>query len=118
MAARTSSPRLEARAGPVAIEDAVRAALADARPSLDEILSLWPRNRRDRVVLWAKLGPAGEISLGAQLREHLVDGARSDLLREAQRIRDDVPVVIELDAGDALVVPLRALQESGGRRTR
>ena len=57
---------LRAHAG---IENAVRGALATARPSLDEILSLWPAGHHGRIVLRAKLGTDGAMSIGAQMRD-------------------------------------------------
>jgi hypothetical protein len=107
--------RLEARTNQVTIEDAVRAALAGARPSLEEILSLWPLARRDRVVLWAELGADGAICVRATLREHVLRREPVDLARGVRRIRDDVPVVLGLAGVGQVVVPMRALREGGAR---
>jgi hypothetical protein len=92
------------------IEDTVRAALAGAHPSLDEILSLWPVGRHDRIVLRARLGTDGAISIGAHMREHAFEGQPRDLARDVRRIRNDVPVVLELDEVGSVVVPMRTLK--------
>ena len=92
------------------IEDAVCGALASARPSLDEILSLWPVGRHNRIVLRARLAADGAISIGAHMREQTLEGQPPDLARDVRRIRDDVPVVLELDEVGSVVVPMRALK--------
>jgi hypothetical protein len=105
------APR-DGRATHVAIESAVRAALAGARPSLDEILSLWPTGQRGRVVLWARLGADGAISTGAHLREQASEAQPPDVARDVRRIRNDVPVVLALDDVGSVVVPMRTLEAS------
>ena len=101
--------RLDTRAPDARVEGAVRAGLADARPSLDEILSLWPVGHHDRVVLWARLGTDGGLAVGAQLREQALEAQPPEVARDVRRIRNDVPVVLELDAVGSVVVPMRAL---------
>jgi hypothetical protein len=112
MAARAhATARLDPGAAHVAFEDAVRAALKDRRPSLEDILSLWPQDQHDRLVLWARLGRGGEVAIGAQLRDEPIEGAgeRCDLARDVRRIRGDIPVVVELAGAPKVVLPLRAL---------
>lgn len=104
--------RGDARATHVRIENAVRAALAGARPSLDEILSLWPAGQRDRIVLRARLGADGGISTGALLREQAFEAQPPDVARDVRRIRNDVPVILELDEVGTVVIPMRALETS------
>jgi hypothetical protein len=115
MAARAhAGARLDTGAARVALEDAVRVALTGKRPALEEILSLWPVDRHDRLVLWARLGPGGEVALGAHLREQPHEEAWArDLARDVRRIRDDIPVVVELAGAPKVVVSLRALREGG-----
>jgi hypothetical protein len=102
--------RFGVRASHAGIEDAVRLALGGARPSLDEILSLWPVARHDRIVLWARVSTDGAISLGARLREQAFEGQSPALARDVRRIRNDVPVVLELDNVGSVVVPMRELK--------
>jgi hypothetical protein len=109
MAARSSLARHEAVDARASIQEAARVAVADARPSLDEILSVWPREQRDRLVLWVFLGPAKEVSIAARFREHAFDGAPRELFRELRRVGNDVPVVVEMEDGRTLVSPLRAI---------
>ncbi len=112
MAARAvSHARVEQRLDHDVIEGAVRAALVGARPSLEEILSLWPLGRRGSVVLWAELGADGAICVRASLREQVVQSEPSDLARGVRRICDDVPVVLELAGVGRVVVPMRTLGE-------
>jgi hypothetical protein len=101
--------RVDLRGDHVMVEDAVRAALAGARPSLEELLSLWPFGRRDAVVLRATLGTDGAVSVGANLRERVLESEPSDLARGVRQIRGDVPVVLELAGVGWVVVPLRSL---------
>jgi hypothetical protein len=89
---------------------AVRAAVAGARPSLDDVLSLWPAGQRYRVVLRARLGADGGVSIGAHLREQAVEAQAPDVARDVRRIRSDVPVVLELDEASSVVVPMRTLK--------
>jgi hypothetical protein len=115
MAARTSSHAwLEARASHLVIVDAFRGALAAARPSLEEILSLWPFGRRNGVVLWAKLDTDGSVSIGASLRERALEREPPDVVREVRRIRDDVPVVLERMGVGRVVLPMRELGDARG----
>jgi hypothetical protein len=95
----------------VATEEAVRRALAGARPSLEEVLSLWPADQRDRLVLWVKVGLAGNVVIGAHPRAQPLAGAAREINRDLLRIRDDVPVVLELHDQRIVVLPLRALRE-------
>jgi hypothetical protein len=115
MAARTSSHAwLEARASHLVIVDAFRDALAAARPSLDEILSLWPFGRHNGVVLWAKLEVDGSVSIGANLRERALEREAPEVVREVRRIRDDVPVALERVGVGRVVMPLRELRDRTG----
>jgi hypothetical protein len=112
MAARTSAAaRREVRVGRLTSEEAARRALSGARPFLDEVLSLWPGDRRDRIVLWVRVEPAGNVEIVAHPREQRVAGAAPEIERDLGRIRDDVPVVLELHDGGTVVLPLRALRE-------
>jgi hypothetical protein len=106
----TAHTRVDTRAPDAGIEGAVRAGLADARPSLDEILSLWPVGHHDRIVLWARLGADGGIAVGAHLREEPFGARPPEVARDVRRIRNDVPVVLELDTVGSVVVPMRALK--------
>jgi hypothetical protein len=109
--ARQSSAhaRLDTRASDAGIEGAVRAGLAGTRPSLDEILSLWPVGHHDRVVLWARVGADGGLAVGARMRDQPFGTQPPEVAREVRRIRNDVPVVLELDAVGSVVVPMRTL---------
>ena len=117
MAARTSAAFRGPRFEKPTPEEAARRAVSGAQPSLDEILSLWPADRHDRIVLWVKLGEAGEagergdVVIGARPREQTLAGAPREVKRLLQRIRTDVPVVFELHDGGTVVVPLRALRD-------
>jgi hypothetical protein len=102
--------RVDTRAPDAGIEGAVRAGLVDARPSLDEILSLWPAGHHGRVVLWVRVGTDGGVTVGAHLREQALEAQPPDVARDVRRIRNDVPVVLELDAVGSVVVPMRALK--------
>jgi len=92
-------------------EEAACRALSGARPSLDEILSLWPPDHRDRIVLWVKVGYAGDLVIGAHAREQRVAGAGRRVKRDLLRIRDDVPVVLEFHDRDTVILPLRTFRE-------
>ena len=116
MAARISAAPQRPRAERLTPEEAARQALSGAQPSLDEILSLWPANRRTRIVLWVKLGEAGNVVIGAQPREQPIAAAPPEVKRLVRRIRTDVPVVLELYDGRTAVVPLRALREGSESR--
>ena len=116
MAAQTSAALQRPRAERLTPEEAARRALAGAQPSLAEILSLWPAERRLRIVLWVKLGEAGTIVIGAHPREQPIAGAAPEVKRLVRRIRADVPVVLELPDGGTVVVPLRVLGEAAGAR--
>jgi hypothetical protein len=109
--ARPSSARARVDTGaPAGIEGAVRAALAGARPSLDEILSLWPVGHHDRIVLWARLAVDGGIAVGAHLREQPFGAQTPAVARDVRRIRNDVPVILEVEAVGSVVIPMRALK--------
>ena len=112
MAARTSAALREPRAERLTPEEAARRALSVAQPSLEEILSLWPVERRFHIVLWVKLGEAGNVVIGAHPRGQPIAGAPPEVKRLVRRIRTDVPVVLELHDGVTVVVPLRALREA------
>ena len=111
MAAQTSAALRGPRAERLTPEETARRPLSGAEPSLDEILSLWPADRRLPIVLWVKLGEAGNIVIGAHPRQPLIAGAPPEVKRLVRRIRSDVPVVLELPDG-TVVVPLRALREA------
>jgi hypothetical protein len=85
--------------------EAVSVAISTARPSLAEILSVWPANQRDRLVIRIKVGDTGDVSIGAQLRDR--ENAAPELKRALRRIQDDVPVILALRDGTTEVVPLR-----------
>jgi hypothetical protein len=104
---RSANARLEARGAPLTPEGAARVAISGARPSVDEILSVWPADRRNRVVIWVKVGRAGNVVIGANLRERHVENTGHDL----KHIRDDVPVVVEFHDRRTVVLPLRLLRE-------
>jgi hypothetical protein len=109
--------RQERRSAHVVIDAGVRAAVSGARPSLEEMLSLWSADLHGSVVLRVRLGPGGEVVIGAHLREHADHawgGGDRDVARDVRRIREDVPVVVDLEDGGAIVVPLRALTAGGG----
>lgn len=93
-------------------EEAACRALSGARPSLDEVLSLWPADRRDHIVLWVKVGYGGDLVIGAHARGQPVAGAGRRVKSDVRRIRDDVPVVLEFHDRDTVIVPLRTLRES------
>jgi hypothetical protein len=109
MAAPTA--RREARVEQLTAEEAACRALSGARPSLDEILSLWPADRRNCIVLWVKVGHAGSLVIGAHPRDQPVAGAGRKVARDLRRIRDDVPVVLEFHDRGTVIVPLRTLRE-------
>lgn len=106
--ARPRSARQPLPAEP-ASEQAARIAIAGARPFIEELLSLWPADRRHGLVISVKLGHAGAIEISACLRERHEEGGSRELKNDVRRIRDDVPVVLEF--GDRrTVVPLRAFR--------
>ena len=110
MAAQTSPlPRFDRRARLIAVDEPIPGVLARIRPKLDEVLSLWPAERRGQLVLWAQLDARGETAVGARFREHAADRGWRDLVTALGRIRDDVPVVLELEEGRAIVLPLSHL---------
>jgi hypothetical protein len=110
MAARSSPPEpFDERQSRFAIEQTARLAIASAKPSPRDILSLWPSDQRERLVLWAFVGPANEVAIAARFRKHAFDGALRALSHDLRRIRGDVPVVVELHDGRTIIMPLRAL---------
>jgi hypothetical protein len=112
MAVRMSAAAQHAaRVERLTTEEAARRALSGARPSLDEILSLWPVDWRDRIVLWVEIGSARNVAIVARLRAQPVAGAAREVKRDLRRIRDDVPVVLEFHDRGTVVLPLRALRE-------
>ncbi len=108
-ARRSALARLDVDPARVAFEEAARLSLAGARPSLDDILSVWPLSERARLILWVLMGPGLEITIAARFRDHALEGASRELFRGLRRIRDDIPVVVERDDGRTVVVPLRRL---------
>jgi hypothetical protein len=83
------------------------------RPSLEEILSLWPEHRRHDLVAWIIVDAAGGVQVAARLREHDFDAGGLGVAREVRRIRGDVPLVFELPGERKVVVPLRWVQIDG-----
>ena len=59
---------------------------------------------------WARLGTDGGLAVGAQLREQALEAQPPEVARDVRRIRNDVPVVLELDAVGSVVVPMRTLK--------
>jgi hypothetical protein len=77
--------------------------LARARPSVAEVLSLWPASRRKDVVVWVRIDQEGETTIDARLREPHLDHA-------VPRIRGDAAVVFELGSDRRVVLPSRSLR--------
>jgi hypothetical protein len=84
-------------------EQRVGELVARVRPSPEEVVSLWPRERRSELVVVIRVDDRGEPSIQVRLRER--DGTDAVLTR---RVRGDVPVVLE-DGGRAVVVPLSSV---------
>jgi hypothetical protein len=107
MATHLTPTSTEARRG----DSAILAAMARARPLLEEVLSLWPAEERSRLVLWVDVaGPALEIK--ARLRDGDAKEGRDSVARQVHRVKRDVAVVIELEGKDPVVLPWRSLREA------
>jgi len=91
-------------------EDAARRALLAARPSVEEILSLWPTARRERIVLWVKVDEAGDVVIVAHPRDQPIEGVVEAVSRDVRRIQDDVPIVLDLPERGTVVFPLQTLR--------
>ena len=89
------------------IDEEAYAAVARVRPWLTELLTLWPKARASEIVLSVRaLG--GETLAGAKMRATLLAEA-GDVAPRVGKIRNDVPVVVELEGQRTVVAPLRAL---------
>jgi hypothetical protein len=89
----------------------VLAAMARARPLLEEVLSLWPAEQRSKLVLWVDVaGP--ELGVKARLRDADATEGRDAVARQVHRVKRDVAIVIELEGKAPVVVPWRSLREA------
>jgi len=82
----------------------LRDVLSRARPLLDELPLLWHRDVRTRLVLFVRADENGAIDVSARLREHDFDPGGPELARRVRRVRDDVPVVVEVPGTRPLVL--------------
>jgi hypothetical protein len=107
------SPKALSCAGParVAVDADLRAVVARLRPSPEELLTLWPPDRRRHVVFIVRVDGSGEASVRATLREHARASGDLALVRRLRAIQGDVPVVFERADRDDVVVPWRSLAD-------
>jgi hypothetical protein len=90
------------------VDDELLALLARVRPSLLELVSLWPVGQQRQLALFIGTAPSGDAQIRARLR-----GDRGDERRESTggraRSRDDLPVTFELGDGRTIVLRLAAV---------
>jgi hypothetical protein len=112
MSSRSAARRIEEpRAVPLEADAIDAEALATAgrvRGWLSELITLWPSSQRGEVVLWVRTAD-GETSAGARMRAQVMAGVDS-IARRVRKIRNDVPVVVEIGGGRTVVAPWRAVQ--------
>jgi hypothetical protein len=91
------------------LDDELLALLVRARPSLLELVSLWPEAQQKQLALFIGTAPSGDPQICARLRS----GGRRDQRRGSTgrraRSRDDLPVTFELGDGRTVVLRLAAV---------
>jgi hypothetical protein len=91
------------------LDDDLLALLARVRPSLLELVSLWPEGQQKQLALFVGTARSGD----PQVRALLCSGDRGDhrgeSARSRARSRDDLPVTFELGDGRMMVLPLAAV---------
>jgi hypothetical protein len=78
----------------------VRSVLLRARPLLEEVLSLWPAEKRPKLVLWVDL-----VGTEVQVKARLRDGER-----QVRRVKGDAAIVVELPGKATVVIALQAVR--------
>jgi hypothetical protein len=89
------------------VDDEVHAAVARVRGLLAELITLWPKAEARHIVLWVRSN-GEQTGAGARMRAHVM-AEGDDIAPRVKRIRNDVPVVVELDGRRPIVAPLRSL---------
>jgi hypothetical protein len=97
------------------VDDELLALLARVRPSLLELVSLWPEAQQTQLALFIRTSPSGDPHVCARL----CSGDRGGHQSEPARSRDEVPVTFDFGDGRTMVLPLAAvLARSSGERGR
>ena len=91
------------------LDTEVRELVTSAGRAPREVISLWPADRRRRLVVSIRRDEGRQVQVRAWIRGGDLDAPNAARIRA---IRGDVAVVVELDSGRTVIVPWRSLESA------
>jgi hypothetical protein len=91
------------------VDDELLALLVRVRPSLLELVSLWPEGQQKQLALVIGTAPSGDPHICARLCSGDRGDHQGESARPRARSRDELPVTFELGNGRTVILPLAAV---------
>jgi hypothetical protein len=100
-----------------AIDGELRAVITRARPSPEEIVTIWPARMRKRVSVFIRVESTGEARVSARLDDahEQVDMIAPKRTRDGRRSLGGRPLLVELADGRTVLVPWKARMPTEAR---